>query len=230
MATSGTITGNLTARQIITYALRKINVTAQTETPSADDAARGLTELDQMLKGWQRYEHLWRLTEGYVTLVANVAAYSLTPRPYRITDCRYRDANSIDTIMTPMSRTEYFTLPDKTVTGTPTQWWFDQQRDTDSLYLWPLLSSINTTTPEQVRITYQRRLEDQTSLDDNIDIRQQHLDVVGYNLASRLAESYGRSGGHIDRIVARAELLKQEMLDDDRADFVQFAPDVPYYG
>lgn len=229
MATSGDITGNRTARQLITYALRLINVTAQSETPSADDSARGLVELDQMLKGWQRYEHIWRLTEGYITLVANTAAYSLTPRPYRIIDCRYRDSNSIDTIMTPMSRTEYFTLPDKTVTGTPTQWWADYQRDTDSLYIWPLLNAIDGTTPEQVRITYQRRIEDAEDLDEDVDIRQQYLDVVGYNLAARLADSYGRAGGHIDRIVARAEILKQEMLDDDRGDFVQFVPDMTGY-
>lgn len=229
MATSSSIDINLTARQIITFALRKINVTSQHQNPSAEDADRALTELNLMLKGWMRYEQLWRLTEGYVLLVANRAGYSLTPRPYRIHDVRYRNSASSDTIMTPfISREEYFQLPDRTLTGTPTQWWFDAQRDTDSVYIWPVLSTINSTTPERLQITYQRRFEDVDTLDEDVDIPQQYLDVVGHNLASRLADSYGRSGGHIDRIIARSEQLKQEMLDDDRSDYVRFVPDAPY--
>ena len=224
MATSNSIDFILTARKIITFALRKINVTAQTESVSAEDAERAMEELNLILKGWMRYEHLWRKTEGKVLIVANLAAYSLVPRPFRILDVRYRDSSSIDTIMTPMSRDLYFTLPDKTVTGTPTQWWFDPQRDTDSLFIWPVLSALNSTTPEELRITFQRRFEDVDNLDNNVDIPQQYLEVTAYSLAARLADSYGRSGEHINRIIARAEALKAEMLDDDRSDFVQFVP------
>lgn len=224
MATSSSIDSNLTARELITFALREINVTAQSETPSAEDANRGRERLNLMLKSWMRYEQLWRITEGYILLVANVAGYSLTPRPYRINDVRYRNSSSSDTIMTPMSREQYFTLPDKTITGTPTQWYFDPQRDTDSIYTWPVLSTINSTTPERLQVTYQRRFEDVDTLDENVDIPQQYLEVVGYNLASRLASSYGRKGDHINHVHALAGQLKNEMLDDDRADFVQFVP------
>lgn len=228
MATSSDVTLNLTAREIINFALRKINITAQSEVPSAEDADRALTEMNLMLKGWMRFEQLWRLTEGYILLVKNVPGYSLTPRPYRIHDVRYRDSSGTDTIMTPMTRELYFTLPDKTISGTPTQWWFDPQRDTDTVFTWPVLNTINTTTPERLQVTYQRRFEDVDSLDENIDIPQQYLDVVGHNLAARLADSYGRSGAHIDRIIGRAEALKSEMLDDDRPDYIQFIPASEY--
>jgi len=103
---------------------------------SAEDADRAVTELNLMLKGWMRYEHLWRLTEGSQTLVADTASYAITPRPYRVHDIRYRDSSSTDTIMTPMTRELYYTLPDKTIQGTPTQWWFDPQRDTDTIFIW----------------------------------------------------------------------------------------------
>jgi hypothetical protein len=230
MATSASTDYNLTAQQIINYALRKINVLSQHEAPSAEDADRALTEMNLMLKGWQRYEQLWRLTEGYVLLVANTAGYSMTPRPFRVYSVRYRNSSSEDTIMTRMSREHYFQLPDRTLNGIPTQWWFDPQRDTDSLYVWPVLETIDGTTPERLQVTYQRRYEDVDTLTENVDVPQQYLDVVGHNLAARLADSYGRGGAHVDRIIARAENLKHEMLDDDRADFVQIVPETRYYG
>jgi hypothetical protein len=51
MATSGSIDYNMTARELVTYALRKINICAEGEDPSADSAARAMTELNVMLKG-----------------------------------------------------------------------------------------------------------------------------------------------------------------------------------
>src|SRR3990167_4480053 len=230
MTTSGSIDINLTAQEIITYALRLINITAQHETPDANDSERGRVEMNMMLKDWMRYEHIWRVKEGYVLIVADQAGYSLTPRPHRVHEVRYRNSASLDIPMIEMTRTEYYTLPDKASTGTPTQWFFDPQRDSDSLWIWPVLDTLNATTPETLRVTYQRRFEDVDTLTENVDITQAYLGVVGYNLAARLADSYGRSGGHIDRIIARSEQLKEEMLDDDREDFVQFVPDMRGYG
>src|SRR3990167_6433365 len=230
MTTSGSIDLTFTAQELITYALRLINITAQHETPEANDSERGRVEMNMMLKDWMRYEHIWRVKEGYVLIVADQAGYSLTPRPHRVHDMRYRNASSLDTTMIEMTRDQYYNLPDKASKGIPTQWFFDPQRDSDSLWIWPVLDTLDTTTPETLRVTYQRRFEDVDTLTETLDITQAYLGVVGYNLAARLADSFGRSGGHIDRIVGRAEQLKEEMMDDDREDFVQFVPDMSRYG
>jgi len=223
MTTSASINLDLTAQEIISYALRKINVTAQTEEPSGDDSDRARIELNMMLKDWMRYEQLWRLTEGYVVLLADISGYSLTPQPYRVHAVRYRNADGIDTPMVEMTKIKYWELPDKTTEGVPNSWFFDNQRNTNSIFIWPVLASPTT---ETMRVSYQRRFEDVDTLAETVDIPQQYLGVVGHNLASRLADSYGRSGGHIDRIIQRAELLLQETLDDDRESFYQFMPDL----
>lgn len=229
MPTSSSIDLNLTAQEIITYALRLINICAQTEEPSANDSERARVELNMMLKDWQRYEHIWRQTEGYVSILHNTQGYSLTPRPYRIHSVRYRNSSALDTPMTQMTRDQYYNLPDKASEGTSTTWFFDPQRDSDSLWVWPVFAT-DGGSALTYRVTYQRRFEDVDTLTENVDITQSYLGVVGYNLAARLADSYGRSGGHIDRIIARAEQLKEEMLDDDREDFIQFVPDMTAYG
>lgn len=227
MSTSNSIDFNLTARQVIEYALRKINILGQGQAADGDAAEEAMRELNLLLKEWQKHEQIWILTEGYVTPIASTGAYTLTPIPHRIIDCRYRNSSSIDTPMYEMTRQEYFDLPDKTSTGVPTQFYFDPQRGESVLYIWPLLSSVST---ETIRVTYQRRFEDVDDLANNLDVRQEHLGLVGMNLAARLADTYGRSGDSISRIISRAESMLQEALDEDRPEMIRFMPDELYYG
>jgi len=223
MATSGSVDFSLTARQIITFALRKLNVCAQTEDPGADDAETARIELNLMLKEWQKHEWLWALTEGSVSLVADDADCSLSPVPYKIISARYRNANGRDIPMTEMSREEYYNLPDKTSNGTPTQFYCDRQRATVTMYVWPVPASVTT---ETIKYTYYRKFEDVDDLANDIDVRQEHEGLVGYYLARRLGPDFGVAGTQKYAVVAtEAERLLSEAMDDDREDFVQFVPE-----
>lgn len=225
MSTSGSINFSITAREAIDFALKKLRVLAAVETATGDDADTAQRELNLMLKGWQKYENLWRLTEGSVTLLAATYSYTLSPVPHRVVSARYRDANGTDLPMEDMSREEYYDMPTKTTTGVPTQYYADYQRSAVTFLLWQSLASVST---ETIKYTYQRKFEDIDSLDNDIDVDQQWLEVIGYNLASRLADDFGRKGEIVQRIIARAELLREEMLDDDREDYVQFVPGYRY--
>lgn len=222
MATSSSIDFNMTARDVITFALRKINIVAETEEPSADQAARVMTELNVMLKGWQKYENLWRLTEGSITLVADDADYALSPVPHRVVSARYRDASSRDLPMAVLTRDEYYDLPLKTSSGTPTQYYVDYQRAVVTFYTWPVISSVTT---ETIKYTFQRKFEDVDDLGNDIDIKQEHFEVVGYNLAKRIGIDYGVVGS--PKYIAASGMADQflhEALDDDREDFIQLVP------
>jgi len=226
MATSGSSDYSLTARQVVEYALRKINVTANGNTPSSEVADDALIELNVMLKEWMKYDSIWRKTQTSLTPTANTASISMSSaNPYRVIDVRYRNTSSIDLPMKELSYEEYYDIPEKTSTGTPTSWMFDPQRASSTLYFWQLLSSVTT---ETLRVTYQRRYEDVDDLANDLDVPQEHLAVVGYNLASRLADRYGKSGPHVDRIVARAEKMLDEILDADRPEVIRFVPESRY--
>jgi hypothetical protein len=223
MALSGSIDLTFDARATITYALRKLGVLAVNQSPTAAQAAGAMTELNLMLKGWQRHESLWRLQEGSATLIANDADYTLSPVPHRVVSARYRDANSLDTPMALLTRAEYFDQPQKTATGVPTNYYVDYQRTSAVMYVWPLLSSVTT---ETIKYTYFAKQDDIDSLDDEINIRQEFFEAAGYNLADRLAADYGRSGTprHQD-ISLRALTLLEQALDEDREDEIRFVPD-----
>jgi hypothetical protein len=225
MATSDSRNYNLTAAEVIEYALKKINLVPDGGTVQAEMQTRAQRELNLLLKEWQKYPGIWRLQEAYLAPTANTKGFNLTPRPYRIVDVRFRGTGGTDISMFEMSRQDYYDLPNKGSTGTPTQWFFDPLRDTSSIYVWPVLSSVTT---ETIRVTYQRRFEDVDTTTENIDIAQEHLGTVGYNLAARLADDYGRKGEHINRIIARAQALFEEMRDADRPEFIEFVPDERY--
>jgi hypothetical protein len=222
MSTSDSIDLSLTARQVVEFALRKINILPEGQSLTDEMAERARTELEVMLKEWMRYPAIWRLKEGYVNLVVDTAGFNLTPRPYRVVDVRYRNASSNDLPMEELTRQEYYDMPLKTSQGTPTSWYFDPQRSTSGLYIWPVMASVTT---ETLRVTYQRRIEDIDDLDYEIDVEQEHLSTVGFNLAARLADNYGRKGEHIDRVMARAAALFEQMIDMDRPEVIRFVPE-----
>jgi hypothetical protein len=226
MATSGSTNYSLTAREVINFALRKTNLLALGQAADNDMVDAALVELNVMCKEWMKYPAIWRLSEASLTPTANTASISMSSaNPYRVVDCRFRNTSSRDTPMEEMTRQEYYAMPIKTSTGTPTTWYFDPQRATNTLYIWPVLASVTT---ETIQATYQRRFEDVDDLTNEVDITQEHLSTVGYNLAARLADNFGRSGGHIDRIIQRAVALAEEMKDADRPEVIRFVPEARY--
>lgn len=225
MSTSDSIDYNLNAGEVIRHAVVKLNLLPAGQTIPAEMQARAVTELNVMLKEWTVHPALWSLTEGYINLVANTTGYSLTPRPYRIIAMRYRNAAGVDLPMTEMTRQDYYDLPLKYTTGIPTQWHFDPQRGTSSIYIWQALASVTT---ETLRVTYQRRYEDVDDVSNDLDIPQEHFSTVMFNLAARLADNYGRKGEHINRIIQRAAVLEKDMKDADRPEFITFEPDSRY--
>jgi len=224
MTTSGVTALNLTARDVIEFALRDINAIPIGQDVDIAEAKPILLMLNMMLKGWQTSgPHLWRVTEGSVAITANAMSYSLVAdNPLRLKEVRFRYADGHDLPMKNLSRTKYVTLPVKNSQGIPTQWYFDPQEITQTLYIWPVLASPTT---EKLIYTYQRRFQICQSLNDSIDIPEEWLDTVGYNLAKRLLPRYGQTGETAQQIRDMADRLLRKAKAFDRPDFVSFMPE-----
>lgn len=220
MATSGSVDFSLTAREIITEAFQTAKVVAAGETPTADELEDGERKLNLMLKSWGSKEHLWIKTEGTQALTATTASYAITGAR-RMLSVRRR-TSSIDTPMNELSREEYYDLPTKSATGTPVSWYFDPQRSTRTLYVWPTATTAvaaNTT----LYFTYLRVIEDIDSLENDPDVPQEWLEALIYNLAAKLALAYGSDMYPVLRVEA-AQLLKDIEAQDQEPVSVYFQP------
>lgn len=222
MATSGSTDYLLNARQIVDYAYKKTNIIGAGQNVDGDMMMDAIRELNLMLKGWQLSgPNVWRRSTASLPLVADTASYALTStKPFKIISARFRQ-NGRDIPMEELTAEEYDEMPLKTSRGIPTTYYFDRQRDAGVLYVWPVLASVGT---ETIEYTFQRRFEDIDDPANDLDIPQEYLHLIGYNLASALLDDNGVSDAVGQRIETRAAIMLQQAMDSDREAIVRFWP------
>lgn len=210
MTTSGSTSFISSAADFITDALNLLGVLAEEEPLPAYDLARGMRFMTRMFKQWEGLGiGTWLYTEGTFTLTAPTGAVGVpsyvfgsggtfTTIPFDISDARITRSN-IDLPMTPMSRQEYFALPNKTITGYPTQYYYDRQLTTGNFYVWPCSdASLGT-----IGFTYRRRIMDMISGPDNADIPPEWEKAIVEGLAYDLIAVYGKAGSDEANKIAR---------------------------
>lgn len=209
MATSGSVDFAITRNEAIQESLELIGVVAGGETPAAADVATAARSLDMMLKSWMaKGANLWRDTEGSLSLTATTQSYTMgsggnfTTRPLRVTSARLR-VSSIDTPLQEISRSEYFSLPNKASAGRPACYYFDPQTSLAKIYLWPTLASGITATLE---FSYIRQTQDMDAAANNFDLPVEWSEAICYNLAARLAPKFGTTVGPEVAAIAIASL------------------------
>jgi hypothetical protein len=215
MSTSGSTDFNLNASQIIEEAFDICGIGSEGEAISSDMTTRAQRSLNLILKTWGTKSHLWVNTERSLTLVDSTASYALTPKPMRVPSVRRRLTNgTIDTPLTEMSRQQYFDSPNKAAMGPPTQFYYDPQVSTGTIYLWPTPDA-TTASNFTLELTYLRRIEDIDSTTDDADLPQEWLQALSYALASELALKYGVAPDVRAEINARAAALSAQLESFD---------------
>ncbi len=192
MTVSGTATFSMTVEEIVTEARELLGVQAAEEPLQAHELQKGIRHLNLLLKSLQAASVMaWTLTEGSFTLVEDDADYvfgtggTFTTVPIEITDVRIeRGVNSI--AMTRLSREDYYNLPNRTTSGYPTMAYYDRQRDTGTLYVWPAPDAGLGT----IQFTYRRRIMDAGNGTDTLDIPPEWHEAILYGLAKRLIPTY----------------------------------------
>jgi hypothetical protein len=229
MSTSGTINETFTARDVVTQAMTLITVLGGGETPSADDAAQGLTQLQWMLKSWQSDGcNLWREEDTTIVVPADTKTVTLDPRVMDIQEARVEIATDYQRILARWERGQYIVLPNKDVSGSPTVFYFRRKRDSVTMTLWPV-----PTEETNVYCTTARVIEDVTGLDQNLDVPQEWFETVTYNLAARLLDTFGITETRpvvASKIVAMARELYDKLSGFDRPSSVYLQPQYPFRG
>jgi hypothetical protein len=188
MSTSGSTNFTLNARELITRAFRQAKIISAGENPKASESDDALKTLNLLLKTWATKERLWIREERAVTLIAATDSYAMSDAR-RVESVRRR-TNGIDTPLNLLNRVDYDLLPNKAGSGIPVSAWFDPQRSTRRLYVWPVPTAAiaaNTT----LRVTVRRVIEDIDTLDDDFDMPQEWLEALSFSLAYRLGAEYG---------------------------------------
>lgn len=239
MAASNSYDYNPTGAEIITDALRLLGALEEGGTASASQITDCLPSFEMYIKGLTKYGlHLWSINSHgeTITLGAGIATVSTTNTPVKILEAIFRDSDGNDTNLIPLTREEYWALPDKDLSGEPSQFFFDPLDDAEdarsTIYLWPVPDATAATgTLEVVYQTHTEDVDDGTGDADNtLGMPQEWLETVKYGLATRLAPMYGYPVRERNLLLQEYQLMLQETLAwDTEQESVYLRPE-PSYG
>ncbi len=123
----------------------------------------------------------------------------------------------------PISRTEYESLPNKTVQGKIIETYYDPQLVAGLLYVWPTAD----TPGDKLILTMDRPIQDVLSDTDTFDAPQEALDAIAYCLALQLEPEYPLDGEAFKKLSAVAIAKKMKLLSYNRENVpTQFQPDM----
>jgi hypothetical protein len=231
MAVSNSTDFAQTAQEIIQDALTELGVGADEEPLEAMDLQRGIRALNRMLKAWQTDGvMIWTYAEGELTTVLDQPGYEFGAGgdfetvPFEIIDLRINRGGN-DLPMHRLSREEYYALPNKTNRGYPTQFYYDRQRDSGMLYLWPAPDTQLGT----LKFTYRRAIMDIDSGANDFDVPPEWMEALVFGLAKRLVGAYAKAGSadeaRVEREAERAYMTVKGFDIGEGVGSVKVTPD-----
>jgi len=205
MARSGSINFNMNRDELIKQSLKACGALTENQTPSAAQMKDAANALNMIIKEWQTDGlQLWLIQAITVTLTAAKASYTIgaggdvnVDRPTKIYEAFIRDGTN-DTPLTPVSRQEYWSLGDKTQTGTPNSFYYEPQLDLGVLYLY-VVPDTNAAT-KTIELKAHRQIQDMDAATDSFDFPMEWFRALKFALAADLGIDYATPERHMRRL------------------------------
>jgi hypothetical protein len=183
-----------TALELIKAAMRQLGVIATGETPTAAEAADGLSALNDVLETWTTEAlSVWTVQTLPFTATAGVGAYSIGPTGTFVTDRPVRVLSlysSIDGVDYPAQEWPYEQYQAVAVKATSSTWpdryaYLNNFPD-GQLFLWPVPA-----TALQLQIGVQQQLTAVPDIATTITYPPGYYRALQWSLAAELSSQYG---------------------------------------
>ena len=186
----------MTAKDLITSAMKKIGALGPGEAAESHEVEDGLAALNRMLNLWSAKRLMvYATTQISHTMTIATASYTIgsgatvnTTRPMRILSGFIRDSNSVDTPLKIRPLDDYNTFTDKTLQGRPEVIAYRPSFPLGTFYLYPAPQEAYT-----IYLEGQIPLGELASASTEFTFPGEYEEAVIYNLAVRLAADYGRT-------------------------------------
>ena len=223
MTTSGTTAFNMDFTEIAEEAWER----AGREMRSGYDLRTARRSMNLMTIEWQnRGINLWTIDEGTVSLTQGVGQYDLPADTIDLLEQVVRTGSGTtqqDLTISRISVSTYASIPNKTNTGRPIQFWIERLRDNPRVNVWPVPESDDYT------LVYWRlrRVEDAGSGVQTADMNFRFLPCLVAGLAYNIAMKVPELAPRIDMRKATYEEQFRLAAEEDREKApVRFVPRV----
>ena len=183
MATSGTTAFNMDFTEIAEEAWER----AGREMRSGYDLRTARRSMNLMTIEWQnRGINLWTIDEGTVSLVSGTSQYTLPADTVDLLEQVIRTGSGStqqDLTINRISVSTYASIPNKTTTGRPIQFWIERLVDAPRINIWPVPDSNDYT----FKYWRMRRIEDAGRGVETADMPFRFLPCLVSGLAYHIA-------------------------------------------
>jgi hypothetical protein len=211
MATSGVTAWAVTAREFVTQGLRDRGILGSGEDPSNDELNDCLFRLNGILtRIGAKASALWREASGTITVTAGTPTVALAAGIREIVSARVVISAANHRQLALWERDEYFSLPNKTASGTPTIMYVSKGPSVSTAYVWPVPTA-NTT----IATDYLRAPEIVTDAGQTLDFPEEYNDDIVTMLARRCWSMF-REGDPPATLVIDADAAERRILDAGR--------------
>lgn len=220
MAISNTYNFSTTRDDIIKGALRILGVISQGQTPDTAQVTDSAEALNMLIKAWASEGlPIWIIKKQSITLSSGVNSYSIglgetvnVAKPIKIYQALlHGTSDSVDIPLVSLTQEEYQRLSQKSSSGQPVQYYYENLRSTGNLYVYPTPDT-TAASAKTVQIIYQSPYADFDSASDEPDIPQEGIRALKWALASELAFEYGYPTKDRQELLLRAEKHKFEFF------------------
>ena len=219
MATSNSRDFDLDVGEIIEEAYERCGL----ELRTGYDAKTARRSMNLMFADWaNRGLNLWTVTQDTKAITSGTATYSFDATHVDLLGVVLRNSSNTDFTLTQMSRSEYLTIPNKSTTGQPSQYFFDRQV-TPTITLWATPNASYT-----LVYYYVRRIQDADALVNTTDAPFRFLPCMVAGLAYYLAMKKAP-----DRIQLLKSVYEEEFqraaAEDASSTPLKLTPSMTYY-
>ena len=220
MATSGTTSFNITIDEAIEEAYERCGV----RTNSGHDIKSARRSLNLLFSEWgNRGINLWKVKSETLTLVNGTATYNTPSDCNDVLEAVVTTTGGTQQTLTKISRSEYIAIPNKTDTGTPSQYYVNRQiTPTISLYLAPDTSAVTN-----IFYYYLARIEDAGAYTNTSDMPFRFYPCMVSGLAFYLAQKIAPDRIDVLKMLYEDE-LKRALDEDGQRTSIYITPSVYY--
>ena len=220
MATSGTTAFDLNIDDIIEEAYERCGI----RTNSGQDLRSARRSLNLLFSEWgNRGINLWKVKSKTETLVNGQVTYNTPSDCNDVLEAVVTVSGGTQQTLTKVSRSEYIAIPNKTSTGTPSQYYVDRQlTPTISLYLAPDTSAVTN-----IFYYYLARIEDVGAYTNTADMPFRFFPCMVSGLAFYLSQKIAPDRVQALKLLYEDE-LKRALDEDGQRTSVYITPNVYY--
>ena len=220
MASSGTTTFNLSVDEVIEEAYERCGV----RTNSGYDIKSARRSLNLLFSEWgNRGINLWKVKSKTETLVNGSITYNTPSDCNDVLEAVVTVSGGNQQTLTKISRSEYIAIPNKSETGTPSQYYVDRQiTPTISLYLAPDTSAVTN-----IFYYYLARIEDVGAYTNATDMPFRFFPCMVSGLAFYLSQKIAPDRLQALKLLYEDE-LKRALEEDGQRTSVYISPNIYY--